>query len=324
MYFLLIGFKAEWMAVKDKHLYVGGLGKEWTTTEGVFVNNNPEWVKVVGFRGDVQHENWVPKYKSLKSAAGIEPPGVDAILFFLTIACISFLFDYHIPLTHYRLSYPRVRSMERHPAALVFPPSARQQGPLWGDSRRASRHKPCPKLLARFQRHHCESSGSTEPHTRFLVLQVCPQHGRPDHSGSQVRGRCRKDCYVHHGLHTWRTHPFTRNQDWGCEIRGLGVHIDWQSHSWGNRTVFRKRAQYSNVSFYECTMDLSNCDFLSLKQTSSCTYCTLSKNQMGSFPHLLHVKHHSVHTKHFNFSGMTKGLFLFFIKLSIIWRTVCM
>ncbi|XP_073350358.1 soluble calcium-activated nucleotidase 1 isoform X1 [Pagrus major] len=69
------GFKAEWLAVKDKHLYVGGLGKEWTTTEGEFVNNNPEWVKVVGFRGDVQHENWVPKYKSLKSAAGIEPPG---------------------------------------------------------------------------------------------------------------------------------------------------------------------------------------------------------------------------------------------------------
>ncbi|XP_029015005.1 soluble calcium-activated nucleotidase 1 isoform X2 [Betta splendens] len=69
------GFKAEWMAVKDEHLYVGGLGKEWTTTEGEFVNNNPEWVKVVGFRGDVRHENWVPKYKFLKTAAGIEPPG---------------------------------------------------------------------------------------------------------------------------------------------------------------------------------------------------------------------------------------------------------
>ncbi|XP_003450175.1 soluble calcium-activated nucleotidase 1 isoform X2 [Oreochromis niloticus] len=69
------GFKAEWLAVKDEHLYIGGLGKEWTTTEGEFVNNNPEWVKVVGFRGDVRHENWVPKYKSLKSAAGIEPPG---------------------------------------------------------------------------------------------------------------------------------------------------------------------------------------------------------------------------------------------------------
>ncbi|KAF7667975.1 hypothetical protein LDENG_00038550 [Lucifuga dentata] len=69
------GFKAEWLAVKDEHLYVGGLGKEWTTTAGEFVNNNPEWVKVVGYRGDVQHENWVPKYKALKSAAEIEPPG---------------------------------------------------------------------------------------------------------------------------------------------------------------------------------------------------------------------------------------------------------
>lgn len=66
--------------MKDEHLYVGGLGKEWTTTEGEFVNNNPEWVKVVGFRGDVQHKNWVPKYKSLKSAAGIEQPGKDADL----------------------------------------------------------------------------------------------------------------------------------------------------------------------------------------------------------------------------------------------------
>uniref|UniRef100_A0A096MG43 Soluble calcium-activated nucleotidase 1 n=1 Tax=Poecilia formosa TaxID=48698 RepID=A0A096MG43_POEFO len=69
------GFKAEWLAVKDEHLYIGGLGKEWTTTQGEFVNNNPEWVKVVGFRGDVQHENWVPRYKSMKAAAGIEPPG---------------------------------------------------------------------------------------------------------------------------------------------------------------------------------------------------------------------------------------------------------
>ncbi|XP_008327764.1 soluble calcium-activated nucleotidase 1 isoform X2 [Cynoglossus semilaevis] len=69
------GFKAEWLAVKDEHLYVGGLGKEWTTTEGVFVNNNPEWVKVIGFEGDIKHENWVPKYKALKVAAGIEPPG---------------------------------------------------------------------------------------------------------------------------------------------------------------------------------------------------------------------------------------------------------
>ncbi|XP_077096411.1 soluble calcium-activated nucleotidase 1-like isoform X2 [Siphateles boraxobius] len=69
------GFKAEWMAVKDERLYVGGLGKEWTTVSGEFVNNNPEWVKVVGFNGDVEHENWVPRYNALKRAAEITPPG---------------------------------------------------------------------------------------------------------------------------------------------------------------------------------------------------------------------------------------------------------
>lgn len=29
------GFKAEWMAVKDHLLYVGGLGKVWTSQSGV-------------------------------------------------------------------------------------------------------------------------------------------------------------------------------------------------------------------------------------------------------------------------------------------------
>ncbi|XP_043107787.1 soluble calcium-activated nucleotidase 1b isoform X2 [Puntigrus tetrazona] len=69
------GFKAEWLAVKDERLYVGGLGKEWTTISGEFVNNNPEWVKVIGFHGDVEHENWVPRYNALKKAADIRPPG---------------------------------------------------------------------------------------------------------------------------------------------------------------------------------------------------------------------------------------------------------
>ncbi|XP_065115302.1 soluble calcium-activated nucleotidase 1b isoform X1 [Paramisgurnus dabryanus] len=69
------GFKAEWLAVKDERLYVGGLGKEWTTITGEFVNNNPEWVKVIGFHGDVEHVNWVPHYNALKRAAEITPPG---------------------------------------------------------------------------------------------------------------------------------------------------------------------------------------------------------------------------------------------------------
>lgn len=61
--------------MKDEHLYVGGLGKEWTTTTGEVVNENPEWVKVVSFRGSVHHENWVASYNALRAAAGIHPPG---------------------------------------------------------------------------------------------------------------------------------------------------------------------------------------------------------------------------------------------------------
>lgn len=71
------GFKAEWLAVKDEHLYVGSMGKEWTTTTGEFVHENPEWVKVVGYHGDVEHKNWVPYYNALRSATGIQPPGSD-------------------------------------------------------------------------------------------------------------------------------------------------------------------------------------------------------------------------------------------------------
>ncbi|XP_056443089.1 soluble calcium-activated nucleotidase 1b [Gadus chalcogrammus] len=69
------GFKAEWLAVKDQRLYVGGLGKEWTTAAGQVLNDHPEWVKVVGHRGDVQHQSWVSRYNALRSAAGIQPPG---------------------------------------------------------------------------------------------------------------------------------------------------------------------------------------------------------------------------------------------------------
>lgn len=92
------GFKAEWLAVRDEHLYVGGLGKEWTTTSGEVVNNNPEWVKVVGYHGDVEHENWVPYYNALRSAAGIQPPGTDTtvslvkVLFFSVTVVLTVMF----------------------------------------------------------------------------------------------------------------------------------------------------------------------------------------------------------------------------------------
>lgn len=69
------GFKAEWMAIKGKTLYIGGLGKEWTTTEGVFENHNPQWVKSIGPNGDVAHHDWVSRYEAVRSALGIQYPG---------------------------------------------------------------------------------------------------------------------------------------------------------------------------------------------------------------------------------------------------------
>ena len=68
-------FKAEWMTVKDEMLYVGGLGKEWTTPAGEFVNNNPMYIKVISHTGEIEHVNWVNNYHKLCKAVGIEYPG---------------------------------------------------------------------------------------------------------------------------------------------------------------------------------------------------------------------------------------------------------
>ncbi|VDM42520.1 unnamed protein product [Toxocara canis] len=69
------GFKGEWLTVKDGELWAGGLGKEWTTTEGVFVSFNPMWVKRITNDGCVRHVNWVQEYKRLREAVGIHYPG---------------------------------------------------------------------------------------------------------------------------------------------------------------------------------------------------------------------------------------------------------
>ena len=69
------GFKAEWMTVKDKVLYVGGLGKVWTTTTGEVVNDNPQHIKIVSAMGRVLHQNWADQYNAMMQAVGIHRPG---------------------------------------------------------------------------------------------------------------------------------------------------------------------------------------------------------------------------------------------------------
>ncbi|XP_049951373.1 soluble calcium-activated nucleotidase 1 isoform X1 [Schistocerca serialis cubense] len=69
------GFKMEWATVKDQTLYIGGLGKEWTTSSGELVNFNPQWIKTVSVSGEVSHINWRDKYNKIRRAVGIEFPG---------------------------------------------------------------------------------------------------------------------------------------------------------------------------------------------------------------------------------------------------------
>ena len=57
-------------------MYVGGLGKEWTTTEGEVVNLNPQWVKSIGPDGDVQHHDWSANYNALRRQTGTYLPGM--------------------------------------------------------------------------------------------------------------------------------------------------------------------------------------------------------------------------------------------------------
>ena len=61
--------------MKDETMWVGGLGKEWTTTKGEVLNVNPQWVKSIGPTGDVLHHNWVERYNILREKAGFQAPG---------------------------------------------------------------------------------------------------------------------------------------------------------------------------------------------------------------------------------------------------------
>ncbi len=61
--------------MKDRRLYVGGIGKEWTTIYGEYRNLNPMWVKCVSPEGAVKHLDWIETYRKLRAAADIYYPG---------------------------------------------------------------------------------------------------------------------------------------------------------------------------------------------------------------------------------------------------------
>ncbi|CAH0563977.1 unnamed protein product [Brassicogethes aeneus] len=69
------GFKSEWATVKDEILYVGSMGKEWTTASGEYVNSNPQYIKTITTKGQVSHISWEDNYKRVRSILGISYPG---------------------------------------------------------------------------------------------------------------------------------------------------------------------------------------------------------------------------------------------------------
>jgi len=69
------GFKCEWSAVKDNVLYVGGLGKEWTSPEGKVISQDPQWVKTITADGKITHVSWVDVFTDLRKATNTEHPG---------------------------------------------------------------------------------------------------------------------------------------------------------------------------------------------------------------------------------------------------------
>ncbi|XP_055905031.1 apyrase [Eupeodes corollae] len=70
------GFKSEWATVKNQMLYVGSMGKEWTTSQGDFENENPMFVKIISPGGEVRSLDWSFNYKVLREESmGIVWPG---------------------------------------------------------------------------------------------------------------------------------------------------------------------------------------------------------------------------------------------------------
>eukprot|EP00045_Choanoeca_perplexa_P008563 m.80436 g.80436 ORF g.80436 m.80436 type:complete len:384 (-) comp14540_c1_seq2:653-1804(-) len=69
------GLKAEWMTVKNRRLWVGGIGRDWTSPQGAFVNADPKWVKVISPNGGMTHVNWTLAYDALAKAAGVPATG---------------------------------------------------------------------------------------------------------------------------------------------------------------------------------------------------------------------------------------------------------
>jgi len=66
------GFKCEWMTVKDDTLYIGSMGKEWTSLSGEHINNDPLFVQTVKVDGTTASLDWSENFHRIDREVGIE------------------------------------------------------------------------------------------------------------------------------------------------------------------------------------------------------------------------------------------------------------
>ncbi|KAG9412116.1 Soluble calcium-activated nucleotidase 1 [Aphanomyces cochlioides] len=68
------GQKHEWATVKDGELFMGSIGKEFTSGEQVIHENNM-WVSILARNGAIRHEDWTDRFKKVREAVGCGYPG---------------------------------------------------------------------------------------------------------------------------------------------------------------------------------------------------------------------------------------------------------
>eukprot|EP01027_Heterolobosea_sp_BB2_P006718 GEZU01010108.1.p1 GENE.GEZU01010108.1~~GEZU01010108.1.p1 ORF type:complete len:352 (+),score=65.67 GEZU01010108.1:162-1217(+) len=69
------GFKCEWATEKDGKMYIGSIGKEWTTRTGEVIGYDPMYIKTIDRHGVVEHINWKDNYNALRRETGTLHPG---------------------------------------------------------------------------------------------------------------------------------------------------------------------------------------------------------------------------------------------------------
>jgi hypothetical protein len=127
------GFKCEWMTVKDGALVVGSTGKEWTTPQGVVLNHDPTWIKIIEPTGRVRSVEWAQQYTRMREATGTGFPGFVVLLLLSAFAhaCLQ-------------ISDPRGCGVEPCAAALVRAAAPGQHRGVRRCGRRAAREQHCP------------------------------------------------------------------------------------------------------------------------------------------------------------------------------------